>query len=122
MGELYVYDPIGSLVKFGQVTDRLIQPETPCKRRLRPIWTCTYPRRSCCSERVVGAWKRLVAFNEVVAHLRQFLRRSASIVARILGQWSAAHAMATRAPRRRTSAGMSCLASHSTSQPSPVYS
>lgn len=27
MGELYVYDPSGSLVKFGQVTDRLIQTD-----------------------------------------------------------------------------------------------
>lgn len=53
--------------------------------------------------------------------IRQFLRRSASIAARILGQWSTAHAMATRTPRRRTAAGMSCLAAHSTSQPSPVY-
>ena len=28
MDELYVYDPIGSLVKFGQRTDRLIQVDT----------------------------------------------------------------------------------------------
>lgn len=27
MDELYVYDPSGSLVKFGQPTDRLIQPD-----------------------------------------------------------------------------------------------
>ena len=45
---------------------------------------------------------------------RQFLRRSASIAARILGQWSAAQAMAARAPHRRTPAGRSCLAWHST--------
>ena len=28
MDELYVYDPSGSLVKFGQRTDRLIQADT----------------------------------------------------------------------------------------------
>jgi hypothetical protein len=28
MDELYVYDPSGSLVKFGQATDRLIQADT----------------------------------------------------------------------------------------------
>ena len=27
MDELYVYDPSGSLVKFGQVTDRFIQAD-----------------------------------------------------------------------------------------------
>ena len=27
MDELYVYDPSGSLVKFGQMTDRLIQAD-----------------------------------------------------------------------------------------------
>ena len=28
MDELYVYDPVGGLVKFGQATDRLIRGET----------------------------------------------------------------------------------------------
>ena len=54
MDELHVFDPSGSLVKFGQLTTGSSRRMT-YKKRLRSKLACTYARQSPCSERVSDA-------------------------------------------------------------------